>query len=224
MESSLPIPVAIVDDHTLFREGLARVVNEMDGYQVLLEAEHGEAYIHASKNVAPIAIALVDLHMPVMDGYRTLEWIRAETPGTRALALTFEKEDDAMARALRSGACGFLQKDIGVRALRSALDQIAATGWYDEERTQQVLRQHDAEQNDHTREYHQVKEHVSERELEFLELVCDRNELTYEQIAGRMGVGRRTVDGYREALFAKFGMKSKCGLLLFALRTQLVKL
>jgi two-component system, NarL family, invasion response regulator UvrY len=108
--------------------------------------------------------------------------------------------------------------------LRSALDQIAATGWYDEERTQQVLRQHDAEQNDHTREYHQVKEHVSERELEFLELVCDRNELTYEQIAGRMGVGRRTVDGYREALFAKFGMKSKCGLLLFALRTQLVKL
>jgi DNA-binding CsgD family transcriptional regulator len=78
------------------------------------------------------------------------------------------------------------------------------------------------EKKDVKDEKEQVSEQLTDREKQFLQLVCNENELTYEQIADQMGVSRRTVDGYREAIFEKFHIKSKTGLVLFAIKYGLI--
>lgn len=214
------VPIALVDDHALFRGILADMINALDGYEVVVEAAHGEDYIAQAAGKC-IAVAIVDLHMPVMDGYATIGWIRTNSPQTRALALTFEKTEEAMVRALRAGACGFLLKDVTKNVFKEALDRVATVGDYHDEELAQVLslgRQ--PQRNGHAQ---RSLDELTDREAEFLQLVCDDQEYTYDQIADLMQVHRRTVDGYRESVFTKYNIKSKVGLVLFAMKSGVVK-
>lgn len=220
MPNSARIPVALVDDHTLFRGILADVINGIDGYEVVVEAGDGQEYIDAVASAPPIAVAIVDLHMPVMDGYATISWIRKHSPQTRALALTFEKTEMAMVRALRAGACGFLLKDAHKIIFKKALDQVATVGHYHDEELAHVLSLNGhSERNGHPRSL----DELTDREAEFLRHVCHEDEYTYDRIADLMCVHRRTVDGYRESVFGKYGIKSKAGLVLFAMKRGVVQ-
>jgi DNA-binding NarL/FixJ family response regulator len=214
MESP-PIPVALVDDHTLFRSMMADMLEGIPQYKVVLEAGHGVEYMRAVRSGTEIAVAVVDLHMPMMDGYETIEWIRLHTPGTRALALTFEKTEEAYERALRSGACGFLGKDISKSVFLDALNQVAVLGHYHHP---SEVRQAQALRKEHEQRRSVALGSLTERELDFIKLVCNEHELTNEQVAERMGVHRRTVDGYRETVYSKCEVKTKAGLVVFAFR------
>lgn len=221
MHNTQRIPVALVDDHTLFRSILADVINGIEGYEVVLEAGDGQQFIEAVRAAPPIAVAIVDLHMPVMDGYETIAWIRAHSPQTRALALTFEKTEMAMVRALRAGACGFLLKDVHKSVFKDALDRVATLGHYHDEELAHVLSLNGhAEHNGHIRTLNDL----TDREAEFLRHICHADEHTYERIADLMKVSIRTVDGYRESIFHKYGIKSKAGLVLFALKRGVAQL
>ena len=113
----------------------------------------------------------------------------------------------------------FLVKDINVHDLRTALDQLVAASTDDP-----VSALPDPEAlTDQEQERAKALEHITEREIAFFHHVCDARELTYEQIADLMNVHRRTVDGYREAIFKKLRIKSKVGLVLFALKWGIVK-
>lgn len=220
MDTRPKIPIALVDDHALFRGILADMINGLEGYEVVVEAAHGEDYIAQAAGKC-IAVAIVDLHMPVMDGYRTIAWIRANAPQTRAMALTFEKTEEAMVRALRAGACGFLLKDVSKSVFKEALDRVATVGHYhDDELAQLLIPSKPEHRNGHA---NRSLVELTDREAEFLQLVCDEEEYTYDRIADLMRVHRRTVDGYRESVFSKFGIKSKVGLVLFAMKSGVVK-
>jgi len=225
----MELPVALVDDHHLVRNGLVGTVNALGGYRVSLEAGNGRELIDALQAAAtngmePPRIAIVDLNMPVMDGYETIAWLRANMPDVLPLALTFDAADEAMVRAVHAGARGFLLKNTRPQVLKSALDSLVTTGYYyTEELHDSILKQPEPRsKNDKERE--RIQALVTPREMEFLLLVCDEAEYTYEQMAARMGVHRRTVDNFRIALFEKFGIKSKTGLVLFALRWGLLKM
>gem|GEM_PF-160296 len=223
MSTQPVIPVALVDDHALFRGILADMINGLGGYQVVVEAGNGEEYQQAMVNGPQVAVAVVDLHMPVMDGYATIAWIRATSPNTRALALTFEKTEEAMMRALRAGACGFVLKDVHKSVFKNALDQVATVGHYYDDELFHVLTTNGQAKAHGDQEKTRTLEQLTDREAEFLCLVCHEAEYTYDQIADRMQVHRRTVDGYRESLFSKFNIKSKSGLVMFAMRWGVVK-
>lgn len=219
--------VALVDDHHLVRSGLVATVNSLGGYRVSMEAGHGRELVEGLLALHPghanePAIAIVDLNMPVMDGYETLEWLREYRPGIRSLALTFDATDEALVRAVRSGARGFLLKNARPAVLKTALDALVATGYYYTDNTHQALQENPGMRTAHERERDAVLAQISPRELEFLQHVCSPEEHTYEAIATLMGIHRRTVDNYRMALFEKFNIKSKTGLVLFALRWGLI--
>lgn len=220
----IDVPVALIDDHTLMRKGLVELINGLGGYKVVLEAAHGEDYKQKVSMGPRVELAVVDLNMPVMDGYQTLAWIHATCPETRALALTFDGTDDAIIRAMRSGARGFVLKDVEPAELKAALDHVRLTGYYHTEMVHQSLMHNSDKRTGEERQRHRVLEQITPREMEFLKRVCDPQELTYEQIADQMSVGRRTVDGFRQNLFDRFGLKSKTGLVLFAIRWGIVKL
>lgn len=218
--------IALVDDHHLVRSGLAATVNALGGYAVTLEAGNGQELIEAlgaadlSPEQEPV-IAIVDLSMPVMDGYETIAWLRANKPAILPLALTFDADEQALVRAVRAGARGFLLKNTRPPVLKLALDSLMLTGYYYTDEAHAAL-QRPQRKSPEERERERVLEGITPREMEFLLLVCDPAEFTYEQIADRMGVHRRSVDNYRIGLFEKFDIKSKTGLVLFALRWGLL--
>lgn len=214
--------VALVDDHHLVREGLATMVNGFGTYRVTMEAAHGRELIEQLAVLQPPAIAIVDLNMPVMDGYGTIAWLKEHMPQVRALALTFDPGDDAMVRAVRAGARGFILKNARPQTLRAALDSLILTGYYYTDEMHRSMQDNPGMRTRHDREREEVLARITPREMEFLLLVCSDEELTYEQIADAMNVHRRTVDGYRIGLFEKFHIKSKTGLVLFAMRWGLV--
>jgi two-component system invasion response regulator UvrY len=215
--------IALVDDHHLVRTGLVGMVNALGGFRVTLEAAHGRELIDRLNEAALPAVAIVDLNMPVMDGYATIAWLHANRPTVLPLALTFDATDDALVRAVRAGARGFILKNARPEHLKKALLSIIHTGYYYADIDQRDVHAHPERLTDHERERERVLERISLREMEFLQLVCSDEEPTYDEIAMVMGVHRRSVDNYRTNLFDKFRIKSKTGLVLFALRWGVVK-
>ncbi|MBP6389731.1 MAG: response regulator transcription factor [Flavobacteriales bacterium] len=217
------VPVALVDDHTLVRKGLAELIHGIGGYRVVLEAGNGEEFTRAVSGGPSFAVAIVDLNMPVMDGFETIAWARTHLPEVRCLALTFEGSEKAIVRAIRSGARGFVLKDIEPDELKLALDRIHLTGYYHTEMVQQGLLNSGGPATVFERERAKVLAKITPREMEFLHLLTDPNEYTYEGICELMEVHRSTLNGYRGSLFHKFGVHSKTGLVVFAVHWGLVK-
>lgn len=220
--------VALVDDHHLMRSGLATTVNGLSGYRVALEAGNGRELVETLEimqhHAMPLpAIAVIDLNMPVMDGYATIAWLREHAPTVLTLALTFDAADDALVKAVRAGARGFLLKNTRPAVLKTALDSLMLTGYYYTDQTHQAMQEHPTMRTRQEREREAILAQITPREMEFLLLVCDPQEFTYEQMADHMGLHRRSVDNHRINLFEKFGIKSKTGLVLFALRWGIVQ-
>jgi two-component system, NarL family, invasion response regulator UvrY len=215
--------VALVDDHHMVRNGIAAMVNGFGGYRVVLEAAHGRELIELLKDRVSPAIAIVDLNMPVMDGYETIAWLKEHRPEVLPLALTFDLADDAMVKAVRAGARGFLLKNARPQLLKTALDSLMLTGYHYTDDIHRTLQENPGMRTRQERLREEVLSAITPREMEFLMLVCSEDEPTYEQIGAHMGVHRRTVDGYRISLFDKFAIKSKTGLVLFALRWGLLE-
>ena len=215
--------IALVDDHHLMRAGLVGMVNELPGYLVTIEAANGVEFIGQLRGADPPAIAIVDLNMPVMDGYTTIAWLRANQPDILPLALTFDATEEAMLRAVRSGARGFVLKTARPQVLRSALDSLMHTGYYYTEESLDVIARGSLDRPPTELEREEVVARITPRELEFLVLVCDEAEYTYQEVAERMEVQKRTVENYRVSLFDKFKIRSKTGLVLFAMRWGLLK-
>lgn len=219
--------VALVDDHHMMRAGLVSTVNSLGEFRVTLEAGHGKEFIELLEHMGldgpdTPEIAIVDLNMPVMDGYATLTWMREHTPRILPLVLTFDATDDAMVKAVRAGARGFVLKSARPQVLKAALGSLLLSGYYYTEGTHEVGQRNPEWKTREERERERVLSSITEREMEFLHHVCDESEPTYERIADTMGVHRRTVDNFRAQLFEKFNIKSKTGLVLFALRWGLL--
>ena len=219
--------VALVDDHHLMRSGLAATVNGLGGYRVALEAGNGRELIEALEvqernGLQRPAIAIVDLNMPVMDGYATIAWLARTCPDVRSIALTFDGSEQAVIRAVREGARGFLLKDVEPEVFKAALDAVRDTGYYESDLVRAMAT--DGEfRTTYERQQEKVLEAITPKELEFIILACAPEEYTYEQIADQMGTKATTVETHRKHVFDRFGIKSKSGLVIFAYRWGIVK-
>jgi len=207
------ILIAIVDDHTLFRNGVAALMSEFDELKVVFEAENGEQLQQMLPRHPLPDVILMDINMPVMDGYQTTKWLKENHPQVKVLALSMFEDDKAVISMLKNGAGGYVLKESKPRELLEAIKTIHAKGVYMNELVSgKLLRTVAAGDND-TR--------FSKKELEFLKLCC--SELTYKEIADKMFVSPRTVDNYREALFQKLSIKSRTGLVLYAIQQEIFK-
>lgn len=209
----------MVDDHNLLRNGLARLVDSFEGFEVIFEANHGKDFIDQLNQHPVPDIVLLDINMPVMNGYETAEWIKQNLPDTKVLVLSMLDSDMAIIRMLNLGARGFVVKDSHPDQFRKALNQIRELGYCMNENLSGRLAyrnlQQEPEPNPST-----ILPRLSEKELEFLRLSC--SEMTYREIAHEMGIGHRTVDSHRDSLFQKLGVSTRVGLVLFAIRNGIV--
>lgn len=207
--------IALVDDHVLVRNGLAGILNKI-GYQILFECSNGLELIDKLKRSDPPDLIMMDINMPQMDGYETTLWLRKNYPLLNVLALSMYDSEEAIIKMIRHGAKGYILKDIGTYELKQAIDAVIQKGFhYTELVTGRLI---------HSISHHEDDgvQTLSPKQQEFLKLVC--TEMTYKEIAMEMHLSPRTVDGYREDLFEKLNVKSRVGLVLFAIKQGIVQL
>ena len=208
--------IALVDDHVLLRSGLAGMLKE-SGYQILFEADNGKDFIEKLKKGTEPDIVLLDINMPVMDGYATSAWIKTNYPEIKVLALSMYDDEDAIIKMLKNGARGYILKDSHPLELKAAIESLASKGFYYSEmvtgRLMRTIMDEDGKA---------VDESLTEREIEFLKLAS--TEMTYKEIAEQMHLSPRTIDGYRDSLFEKLNIKSRVGLVLYAIKNGIVKI
>jgi two-component system invasion response regulator UvrY len=215
-----PTSIVLVDDHTVMRNGLKSLIEVLGNYKVTAQFDNGREFIEALPFETEPDLVIMDLNMPELSGLETVRLLQKNGSKLKILVLTLETDERNIIELFRLGVRGYLPKNCSAEVLKNAIDSAVNTGFYHSEMLQQALVSGSA-----WRDANESKElNVSDREQIFLNLVCNKEEYTYDQIANLMNVSRRTVDGYRESLFTKFDLKSKTGLVMFAIKHNLVKI
>ena len=208
--------IGIVDDHLLFAQSLQGLINSFDEFQVVFMARNGNDLI-AKLDMAKKEpdLLLLDINMPVMNGFETMAWINDNNPEIKVLALSMDDDEETIIKMLRLGCKGYLLKDIHPDTLKTALQEVIAKGhYYTDHVTQALLMGVNKKKNG-------VQDiNFSDRELEFMTLAC--SDKTYKEIASDMCLSPKTIDNYRDTLFKKLEVRSRIGLVLYALKHGIV--
>lgn len=215
------VAITLVDDHVVVRSGLKSLIEVLGDYTITNEYSNGDQLIKALEaGKTKPDIIIMDLEMPVMDGEATMRWMQKNRPQQKVLTLTWDADERKIIQLFRLGVRGYLIKSCTADVLQKAIDDTYKVGYYHSELLQTAM-MHQSAMDEKNQD---IQAKISEREKTFIELVCDKEEYTYDNIAEIMHVHRRTVDGYRESLFEKFNLRSKTGLVMFAIKHGLVQL
>lgn len=209
--------LVIVDDHLLVADSLKSLIGMFTGFNVLYNAKNGLDLQHKFNFEKQLPdVILLDVNMPVMNGYETMEWLNKEHPNIKVLALSMDDDEQMVLKMLSKGANGYLLKDIHPETLKVALNEVLEKGYYHSDKVTAALLD-SLKPKDEKPTYL-----LKEKELTFLQFAC--SELTYNEIAENMNVSPKTVDSYRNDLFKRFKVKNRVGLVIYGLKNKLISI
>ena len=211
-----PIRVLLADDHTLVRAGLRSLLEGIPGIEVVAEAGDGQETIVLAGKYNP-DVVLMDIVMPVLDGLEAAARLTTQYPRTRVLMLSMNASEEYVLQALRSGASGYLLKNVSPSELASAVRAVAEGEIYlDRAVSQQVMaayvRRVGGESGPH--------EKLSPRQREVLRLIAEG--CSTKEIATRLGIGVKTAETHRQQLMESLRIHDVAGLTRYAIRIGLV--
>jgi two-component system, NarL family, invasion response regulator UvrY len=216
------IKIAIVDDHVLFQSGLISLFKDYDNIEVVLVAENGKEMIgklsSLRKNSFP-DVFIIDFNMPVMNGAETVEWLNQKYPDSKIMMLTMTDKSEIVMKMIKLGVKSYVTKDKSPSDLMKAISLVNENKFYFPNEITGIIVASYQKSNEVKDESNSIQS-LTERELEFLELSC--TEMTYSEISNKMQVSPRTVDAFRDSLFKKLNVKSRVGLILFAIKLKLI--
>lgn len=210
--------VALVDDHILLRSSLARIITNFEGYFVLFQADNGQHFIDQITKKNTPDIVLLDISMPVMDGFETAKWIKTNLPDTKVLVLSMMDNDTTVIRMINLGVSGFILKDSKPAILKEAFDCILQKGFYTNELVSNSMLHF---VNNCNNSLANKSNQLTDKEREFIKFAC--TEMTYKEIASQMGTSTRNIDMYRDQVYEKLEVKSRVGLVLYAIKEGFVQ-
>ena len=207
--------IILVDDHSLFRNGLRGLLEHCAGCHVVGEAASGEEFLSMIDSVEA-DIVFMDFAMPGLDGAQTTERALARHPELRIITLSMFGEESYYSRMVEAGARGFLLKDSDIGDVLEAMDTVMAGGSYF---SPQLLTSLTGRMR--TRE-DTPDEQLSSREREILVAVCQG--LSNQEIADALFISKRTVDKHRANILEKTGCKNTASLVVYAIRNGIVEI
>ena len=209
--------VVVVDDHTLLSQAIAGMVNTFDKFKVLYTCKNGKELVDKfseSPKYIPDVI-LMDINMPIMNGIETTDWITKNHASVNVMGLSVEDEENTILKMLKVGAIGYLLKDTEKLVLENALIEIVENGFFHTKNVTNLLMKSLSGNVEQVLEF-------KEREITFMKLAC--TELTYKEIADKMCLSPKTIDGYRDVLFTKLKVKNRVGLVMYAIKNKIYTL
>ena len=206
--------VVIVESYTLFSQALSSLVNSFEKFNVMYSCSSQNELIDKLKfNPTLPNLVLIDFNMPVPNEVNITKYIKEQFPSVSVIALSDEKNEAAIINMLQSGIKSYLFKEIGTKTLETALIEVMLYGYYHTSSVSDIL------VNSLSKNEASNKLLLREQEKKFLKYVC--SELTYKEIAKKMYRSPKTIDGYRDQLFEKLNIRSRTGLVLYAIKIKL---
>lgn len=213
------ITIGIVDDHKIVRQGLRELLEKISNYKVTAEFENGNDFLNALPLKDKPHLFIIDYSMPGLNGVEVLKALEDKDEEYKVLLLTQHFDEQIIDAAYHHGARGFLHKNCTAQDLKFAIDNIVTIGYNNVVEILKRVRKYDPAALSESKSG--IK--LTEREHDFLKLVCDEKEYTYEQMADIMNVSVKSIESYRTALFEKHNIKSKVGLVLFSYKHKLTE-
>ncbi|HIY47920.1 MAG TPA: response regulator transcription factor [Candidatus Alistipes faecigallinarum] len=207
--------IVLVDDHTLFRNGLRGLLERQEGYRVVGEAGSGEEFL-ALLDTLEADVVFMDFSMPGLDGAQTTERALARRPGLRIITLSMFGEESYYSRMVEAGARGFLLKDSDIGDVLEAVETVMEGGSYFSPQLLSSLTGRMRSRED------AADDQLSSREREILVAVC--RGLSNQEIADELFISKRTVDKHRANILEKTGCKNTASLVVYAIRNGIVEL
>ncbi len=215
------IRLALADDQVLFRQGIAAIISGETSFALVMEADNGQDFLANLKKMELLPdILLMDMEMPGMDGMELNEKLHQQYPSIKVMVLSVHDSERLMARMIQAGACGYLFKNCNKEELINAIHNVFNNGFYI---TPTVLKaiQSPAASTKGPANIQSIPIDLSQREREVLILICE--EYSNAEIAEKLFISVRTVDGHRNNLLAKTGCHNTAGLVLFAVKHRIFK-
>ena len=209
--------LVIVDDHILIAKALSSIIANFKDFTVLYECENGSELQEKLKDKNNIPdIVLLDVSMPIMNGFETAKWLTENHPTIAVIALSMQNEDSSVIAMLKNGAKGYLLKNTYPADLENALLKVMENGFFYPD-----WAAHSIFNNIENQEKSKValKNSFTARELEFLEYAA--TDLSYKEIADKMFCSIRTIENFKVSLCSKLHIKSRVGLAVFAIKNDL---
>ena len=210
------ISVYLVDDHSLFREGLKLLLSNLEYIDKIYEAENGQQFINGLAE-HPVDVVMLDIEMSVMNGVQAARLAREMHPAIKVIALSMYSDESYYLSMIEAGACGFLLKNSNFQEVEKAIIDVCNDKSYlSIEILNNILRQ--PQKNN----FKTATENLTERESEILLLICSG--LTNVEMADRLGLSKRTIDKHRENLLLKTQSRNTANLVIFALKNGYLNL
>jgi DNA-binding NarL/FixJ family response regulator len=210
--------IVLVDDHTLFRTGLAGLLSRRDDFSVVADFGSGEEFL-ANLDGLDVDVVFMDISMPGIDGAETTRRALIKRPSLRIITLSMFGDDHYYTRMVESGASGFLLKDSDINEVYSAVDSvIAGDSYFSTPLLGSLTRHMMAPSTEPTAD----DDALSNREIEILVEVC--RGLSNQEIADKLFISKRTVDKHRANILEKTGCKNTANLVVFAIKNHLVEI
>ena len=208
--------VVIVDDHILIAKAIASIIANFNDFEVLYECENGMALqekFKTSKNIPNIV--LLDISMPIMNGFETAKWLKSNYPDTLIMVLSMQDDEQSLIKMIKNGAKGYLLKNVYPTELELALKSLIKNGsYYPEWVASKVFASLTDEAPANFKTFG-----ITDREKEFLQYTV--TEMNYKEISEKMCCSPRTVEGYRDSLFEKLELKTRVGLAVYTIKNGL---
>lgn len=202
--------IVVVDDHILIAKALQTIISNFADFEVIYVCENGKELIERFQSPHQIPnIVLLDVSMPVMNGFETVCWLKEHHPEVKVMALSMQGEDKSLIKMVSNGAMGYLLKNAHPAELENALTKLTINGFFYPDWASKILFSSLNKSNEP-----EIK--ISEREKEFLKYTV--TELNYKEIADKMFCSPRTVESYRDNLCEKLELKTRVGLAVFAIK------
>jgi len=209
--------IMLVDDHTLFRNGLRILLNTIDQYEVAGEAANGQEFLDLLEQDLP-DIVLLDIEMPVMDGITAANLAIGKFPNLKIITLSMYGEEDYYYKMVDAGVKGFLLKNSDMNEVKTAIETVSEGGnYFSSELLQNLV--NSLRTSSKNRE---PQAELSDREIEILILICQG--FSNQEIADQLFISKRTVDKHRANILEKSECKNTAQLVMYAIKNKLVEI
>lgn len=213
-----PIRVAIADDHTLFRKGMTMMVGGFDNVEVIADFPNGKEALNFLKQ-NPIDIVLLDLDMPVLDGWETSRKIISKYPGIHVIIISMNESLEVIAELIEIGVHSYLLKNAEPEEVKRAIHSVMNNDFYYNQLVSKALRQN-IQRTNFKKPTHQDQANLTKREIEVLELIC--KELTVKEISEELHLSEQTIQTHRKHMMKKINAKNGVSLVRYAIQNQIV--